>query len=66
MAIVEQKVEQHIPPAVMIWLIALILLLISHFAKVDLGLIGIICWLIVISGTIYVILKFLILPFFSR
>jgi hypothetical protein len=31
-----------------------------------LGLIGIICWLIVISGTIYAILNFLILPFFNR
>ena len=48
-----------LPLTGIIFIIAVIIVSIQHFAKVDFGLLGIIAWIIVIFGAIYFVCRVL-------
>jgi len=56
MSFVEQKIV--IPVAGIIWLSCLAIAVISHFTKLDFGIIGILAWIVTILGIAYLVLKF--------
>jgi len=45
-----------IPPAGIIFIVAITIAAIQHFAKVDFGWVGIVAWIVVIIGAIYFVL----------
>lgn len=54
MKVIEQKIT--LPFVAVIFLACLFLVIFGHFTRLDLGVIGIIAWLVVIGGVIYFVI----------
>jgi len=54
MGVIKQEIT--LPLTGIIFIASLIIVLTSHFAKIDFGVIGILAWIIVIVGVAYFIL----------
>ena len=54
MAIIKQ--EASIPFTGIVFIVSLVIVLISHFAQVDFGVIGLLAWIVVIVGVAYFVL----------
>lgn len=55
-SVVHNENKVVIPPLCIIFLIAVAIVSVQHFAKINFGLLGFISWIIVIIGAIYFVL----------
>jgi len=54
MEIVKQEIT--LPLTGIIFIVSLIIVLTSHFAQIDFGIIGLLAWIVVIFGIVYFVL----------